>query len=52
MSLVDLCVVCLQIPLPSHISIHGNNEADKAAKIALEFEIVKFKIPSTDLIFH
>ena len=23
MSLVDLCVVSLQIPLPSHISIHG-----------------------------
>ena len=52
MSLVDLCVASLQIPLPSHISIHGNNEANKAAKSALEFEIVKFKIPSTDLIFH
>ena len=42
MSFVDLCVVhvSLQIPLPSHISIHGNNEADKAAKSTLEFEIV------------
>ena len=27
----------------------GNNEADKAAKSALDFEIVKFKIHSTDL---
>ena len=25
------------------------NEADKAAKSPLEFEIAKFKIPSTDL---
>ena len=32
----------------SHIAIHGKNEAYKAAKSALEFEIVKFKIPSTD----
>ena len=31
------------------VAIHGNNEADTAAKSALEFEIVKFKIPSTDL---
>ena len=31
------------------VGIHGNNEADTAAKSALEFEIVKFKIPSTDL---
>ena len=33
--------------IPSHIGIHGNKEADKSAKSALEF--VKFKIPSTDL---
>ena len=25
--------------IPSHIGIHGNNEADKAAKSALEFEL-------------
>ena len=35
--------------IPSHIGIHENYETDKAAKSALEFEIVKFKIPSTDL---
>ena len=33
----------------SHIGIHGNKEADKGAKSAIEFEILKFKIPSTDL---
>ena len=27
--------------IPSHIGMHGNNEADKAAKSALEFEIVR-----------
>ena len=26
----------------------GKNEADKAKKSAINFEIVKFKIPSTD----
>ena len=25
--------------IPSHIGIHGNTEADKAAKSALQFEI-------------
>ena len=34
--------------IPSHIGIHGSIEADKAAKSALEFEIVEFKIPSID----
>ena len=33
----------------SHTGIHGNNEADKDANSALVLEIVKFKIPSTDL---
>ena len=35
--------------IPSHICIHGDNETDKAAKSALEFWYVKFKISSTDL---
>ena len=34
--------------IPSHIGLHGNNEADKA-KSALELDIVMFEIPSTDL---
>ena len=33
----------------SHIGIHGNSKADRAAKSALQFEIVKFRIPYTDL---
>ena len=35
--------------IPRHIGIHENNESNYAAKSALEFEIVKFKIPITDL---
>ena len=35
--------------IPSYICIHGNNKADKAATSALEFEIVKLKIPFTHL---
>ena len=34
--------------IPSYIGTHGNNEANKAGKSALDFEIVKFEIPSTD----
>ena len=37
--------------IPSHNGKLGNNEADKAAKSALDYEIVKFKIPFTDLKF-
>ena len=36
----------------SHIGIHGDNEADKAANFPFDFEIVKFKIPSTDFFLH
>ena len=34
--------------IPSHIGIHGNNEAAKTAKSALEIEILKLKIPYAD----
>ena len=39
------------VTLKLHVSIgiHGNNESDKAAKSAVDFEIVMFKILSTDL---
>ena len=37
--IVNICLI------PCYIGKHGNNEADKAAKSTLEFEIVKFKIP-------
>ena len=30
--------------IPNHTGIHKDNEADKAAKSALDFEIVKLKI--------
>ena len=35
--------------IPSHIGIQGNSKADIAAKSALQFEIVTFTIPYTDL---
>ena len=35
--------------IPSHIGIHANSKAESAAKSALHFEIVKFRIPYTDL---
>ena len=41
-TLVNICWI------PSHFGIHGNNEADKAAKSALEFKMTKFKIPFID----
>ena len=31
--------------IPSQIGIHGNNEADEAAKLSIELEIVTFDIP-------
>ena len=35
--------------IPSHIGIHSNSKADSAAKSALQFEIVKFRIPYINL---
>ena len=34
--------------LPSHIGISGNEEADKAAKDALSFEILPYRVPFND----
>ena len=34
--------------LPSHIGIASNEEADKAAKDALSFEVLPFKVPFSD----
>ena len=35
--------------IASHIGIHGNSKADSAAKSVLKFEIMKLRIPYTDL---
>ena len=35
--------------IPCQNDKHGNNEAAKAAKSPLDFEIVQSKVPSTDL---
>ena len=35
--------------IPNHTGIHGNRKGDSAARSALQFEIVKFRIPHTDL---
>ena len=34
--------------LPSHVGIHGNEKADKAAKSALNEDILPLKVPHTD----
>ena len=35
--------------IPSHIGIRGNEQADRAAKAALDLEISPLKVPYTDL---
>jgi len=37
---------------PSHVSIHGNETADSAAKSALTFPITNVKLPARELIPH